>query len=162
MDRRSFVQSVAGAGWLAQAAAGQQADAKTRFYRLDYFAYRQGDQPTRLHQFLASQTPLFAKHTRAFGVFTAVMAPHAQTTLVLSGFSNFEEMTAAAGRMEADPGYQKAHTELERGAEPPFDSLQRVLLMATDFSPEIVVPAEKPKSPRYFEMRVYHSPTLRQ
>jgi hypothetical protein len=34
--------------------------------------------------------------------------------------------------------------------------------MATDFSPEIVPPAEKPKSPRYFEMRVYHSPTQRQ
>ena len=71
-------------------------------------------------------------------------------------------MTAAAGMIEADPGYQKAHEELERGSEPPFDSLQRVLLAATDFSPEIVPPAEKPKSPRYFEMRVYHSPTERQ
>ena len=43
-----------------------------------------------------------------------------------------------------------------------LDTLQRVLLQATDFSPEIVPLAEKPKSPRYFEIRVYHSPTQRQ
>jgi NIPSNAP len=162
MDRRSFVQSVAGAGLLPQAAAAQQPAARTRAYRLDYYAYRQGDQATRLHRFLSSQVPLFGKHTRAFGVFTAVMAPHAQTTLVLSGFADFADMEAAGRTVEADAGYQKAHEELERGSEPPFDSLQRVLLRATDFSPEIVPPAEPPKSPRYFEMRVYHSPTLRQ
>jgi len=161
MNRRSFVQSVAGASLLSQAAA-QDPAAKTRLYRLDYFAYRQGDQATRLHQFLSSQLPLFAKQTRAFGVFTAVMSPHAQTTLVLSGFSSVDDMTAATGRIEADPGYRKAHEELERGTEPPFDSQQRVLLAATDFSQEIAPPAEKPKSPRYFEMRVYHSPTERQ
>jgi hypothetical protein len=162
MDRRSFVQSVAGVSLLSQAAEAQPPAAKTRLYRLDYFSYRQGGQATRLHQFLASQTPLFTKHLRAFGVFTPVMAPHTQTTLVLSGFSSFEEMTAAAGRIEADPAYRKAHEELEGGNEPPFDSLQRVLLRATAFSPEIVPPAEKPKSARYFEMRIYHSPTERQ
>jgi hypothetical protein len=162
MDRRSFVQSVAGASLLSQSAGAQPPAVKTRLYRLDYFAYRQGGQAARLHQFLASQAPLFVKHVRAFGVFTAVMAPHAQTTLVLSGFSSFEDMTAAAGKIEADPEYRKAHEELERGSEPPFDSLERVLLRATDFSPEIVPLAEKPKSARVFEMRVYHSPTQRQ
>jgi len=43
----------------AQAAEAQPPAAKTRLYRLDYFSYRQGGQATRLHQFLASQTPLF-------------------------------------------------------------------------------------------------------
>jgi hypothetical protein len=162
MNRRSLVQSIAGASLLSQTALAQQTTAKTRVYRLDYFAYRQGDQATRLHRFLSSQMPLFTKHRRVCGVFTAVMAPHAQTTLVLSGFSNFDGMAAAEDKIEADAGYQKAHEELERGAEPPFDSLQRVFLAATDFSPEIAPPAEKPRSPRYFEMRVYHSPTDRQ
>jgi hypothetical protein len=161
MHRRSFVQSIAGATLLSQAEA-QPSAAKTRLYRIDYFYYRQGDQATRLHQFLSAQMPLFTKHLGACGVFTAVMAPHAQTTLVLSAFAGFEDMTAAATKIEADGGYQKAHEELERGSEPPFDSMQRVLLAATDFSPEMVPPAEKPKSPRYFEMRIYHSPTQRQ
>lgn len=161
MHRRSFVQSIAGAVLLSQAEA-QPSAARTRIYRIDYFYYRQGDQATRLHQFLSSQMPLFTKHLRACGVFTAVMAPRAQTTMVLSGFASLEDMAAATGRIEADAAYQKAHEELERGSEPPFDSMQRVLLAATDFSPEIVPPAEKPKSPRYFEMRIYHSPTQRQ
>ncbi|MGO9259069.1 MAG: NIPSNAP family protein [Bryobacteraceae bacterium] len=165
MKRRSFVQSVAAASMLAQteAPAGAQAsDAKTRLYRIDYFYYRQGNQANRLSQFFSSQAPLFLKHMRSLGVFTAVMAPHAQTMMVLSGFAGAEDMTAAAVRIEADPGYRKAHAEFEGGAEPPFDSAQRVLLQATAFSPEIASPPEKPKAPRYFELRVYHAPTLRQ
>jgi len=161
MNRRSFFPSVAGAGLLSQTAAAQPS-ATTRLYCLDYFYYRQGDQAGRLQQFLSSQVPLWTRHSRAFGVFTAVMAPHAQTTLVLSGFSSFEEMTAAESRLEADPAFQKAHQELERGTDPAFDSQQRVLLRATDFSSEIVPLAEKPQRPRYFEIRVYHSPTARQ
>ena len=131
MDRRSFTQSLAGAGLLAQANSlgGAQAPVeRTRLYRLDYFYYRQGDQGTRLNQFFSSQVPLFAKHIRTFGVFTAVMAPHAQTMMALSGFASSEDMAAAAGQIESDPGYQKAHAELENGAEPPYDSAQRVLL----------------------------------
>jgi len=161
MNRRSFFPSVAGAGLLSQTAAAQPS-ATTRLYCLDYFYYRQGDQVNRLNEFFSSQAPLFMKHMRALGVFTAVMAPHAQTMMVLSGFASAEEMAAAASNIEADAGYQKAHAEFESGAEPPFDSAQRVLLRATAFSPEITPPAEKPKTPRYFELRVYHSPTLRQ
>lgn len=159
MERRTFVQTMAGASMLAQA---QTPAAKTRLYRLDYFYYRQGEQANRLNQFFSSQAPLFLKHMRSFGVFTAVMAPHAQTMLVLSGFAGAEQERAAAAEMGADPGYKKAHDEFESGAEPPFDSMQRVLLEATSFSPEIVAPPEKPKTQRYFELRIYHSPTLRQ
>lgn len=90
------------------------------------------------------------------------MAPHAQTTLVLSGFSSLEEMASAGNRMEADSSFQKARQELERGTEPAYDSRQRVLMRTADFSPEIVRLREKPQRPRYFEIRVYHSPTERQ
>jgi hypothetical protein len=157
MNRRSFVQSIAGAGLLSRTAAAQPSAERTRLYCLDYFYYRQGDQGGRLQQFLLSQAPLWTRHSRAFGVFTAVMAPHAQTTLVLSGFSSVEEMVAAENRMETDSAFQKARQELERGTEPAFDSRQRILLRSTDFSPEVVPLAEKPQKPRYFEMRVYHS-----
>jgi hypothetical protein len=146
-----------------EAPAGAQAPAaRTRLYRIDYFYYRQGDQADRLGQFFSSQAPLFLKHMRSLGVFTAVMAPHAQTMMVLSGFTSADEELEAAARIEADPDYQNAHAEFESGAEPPFDSAQRVLLQATSFSPEIAPPAEKPKTPRYFELRIYHAPTLRQ
>ncbi len=167
MERRSFLQtalqSAAGAGMLSQAAAGQEAGRKTRLYRIDYYYYRQGDQAARLNQFLSSQMPLLTRHIRALGVFTAVFAPRTQTTMVLSGFTGMDDMVAAAGAMEADAGYRKAFEEFERGnTDPPVDNTQRLLLTAADFSPEIVPLAEKPKTPRYFELRVYHSPTLHQ
>jgi len=165
MDRRSFVHSLAASSMLAQTAApagAQTPSARTGLYSIDYFYYRQGDQVERLNRFFSSQVPLFLKHMRSFGVFTGVMTPHAQTMMVVSGFATAEDMTSAAARIDADPGHQKAHAELESGAEPPFDSAQRVLLRALPFSPEIVSPAERPKTPRYFELRIYHSPTLRQ
>jgi hypothetical protein len=164
LKRRSFFQSVAGAALLPQAAAqpaAPQGANRTRFYVFDYYYYRQGDQGTRLHRFLSSQLPLFTKHMRACGVFTGVMTPHTQTTLLISGFSTLDDMEKAAGAFAADANYRKAHEEMESPGQA-FDSLDRILLAATDFSPEIAPPAEKPKSPRYFELRIYHSPTERQ
>jgi hypothetical protein len=162
MDRRSFLISAAGASLLSDAAQSQEAGRKTRLYRIDYFYYRQGGQAARLNQFFSSQAPLLAKHTRALGFFNAVFAPRLQTLMVLSGFESMDGMMSAATLVEADTGYQKAFEELESGSEPPFDTSQRLLLAATDFSPEVVPLPEKPKSPRYFELRVYHSPTRRQ
>jgi hypothetical protein len=154
---------MAGAGALWQAAANAQETAgKTRVYRLDYLYYRQGDQGPRLNDFLAAVTPMMTKHARVFGVFSSVITPRLQTILTLTGFSGAADMTAAMAKIEADPDYRKAGAELERGAEPPYDNRETVVLAATDFSPEIVPLAEKPKSPRYFELRVYHSPTERQ
>jgi hypothetical protein len=164
MDRRSFVQ-LASSSMLAsteQPAGAPPPAARTSLYRIDYFYYHQGDQVNRLNQFFSTQAPLLLKHMRALGMFTAVMAPHTQTMMVVSGFGSTDDMAAAGAKIEADPGYRKAFAEFEGGIEPPFDSAQRVLLHAAPFSQEIVPPAEKPKSPRYFELRVYHSPTQRQ
>src|SRR5690242_1550991 len=165
MNRRRFVQSAACAGMLSQTAAplgAQESSRKIRLYRLDFFHYRQGDQATRLNQLFSSQTALLAKHCRSLGMFNGVLAPHVQTLMVLSGFPSFDDMVAAGRAVESDSGFQKAWEEFERGAEPPYDSAERSLLMATDFSPEVAPLAEKPKAPRYFEMRVYHAPTQRQ
>ncbi len=158
MHRRSFIQALTGAAALAQA---QPQSAKTRCDRLDYLHYRQGDQASRLNKFYSTLAPLYVKHARAFGVFTTVMAPQMPTMLVLSGFAA-NDMATSLAAIEGDSAYKAALAELESGAEPPFDSQQTVLLQATAYSPEIVAPAEKPKTPRYFELRVYHSPTRRQ
>jgi hypothetical protein len=165
MDRRSFVQSMAGVGMLAAQgvpARAQESGRKPRFFRLDYFSFHQGDQSTRLNEFLTATVPVVAKHIQPVGVFTAVFTSHTQTTLVLTGYSSLAEMETVSRTVSEDPTYRKAHEEFERNPEGSYDTLSRVLLQATDFSPEIVPLAEKPKSPRYFEMRYYHSPTSRQ
>ncbi len=165
MNRRSFVQSLGGATMLSALASGPaqaQPGRKTRLYRIEYFYFRQGDQGARLNRFLSSQMPLLTKNIRTLGVFNSLIGPHVPATVILAGFSGYEEMEAARRRITQDPGYLKAHEELENGPEPPYDYADQALLEATDFSPEIVPLKEKPKTPRVFELRVYHSPTQRQ
>jgi hypothetical protein len=163
MDRRSFVQLAGGAAVLsAWNSRAQQPGRKTRIYRLEYFICRQGSQTARINEFLSSQVPVLTKNTQAFGVFNSLIGTHQPATVVLSGFPSIEEMETADDRIRRNADYQRALEKLESGAEPPYDRADRVLLRATDFSPEIVPLAEKPKTPRIFELRIYHSPTERQ
>src|SRR5713226_6771999 len=171
MDRRSFMQSslvqaIGGASMIAASAgsaAAQGSERKTRLYRLSYFYMRQGEQGARLNQFFSSQMPLFKKNIPGpIGVFNVFLGPHIPAMLVLAGYPSFVVMEEATAQWQKDPGFQKALVELEQGSEPPFDRADTVLLQATDYSPEIVPLLEKPKVPRIFELRVYHSPTQRQ
>jgi hypothetical protein len=106
--------------------------------------------------------PLLLKNTKAVGVFTSLIGPHVPMTLMISGFSSLDEIDAAGMRMSESAEFRSAHEKLESGAEAPYDRFERVLLRATNFSPEIVPLKEKPKTLRVFELRVYHSPTYRQ
>ena len=164
MNRRSFVGG--GAGMLSAMAGSAQAQGsgkKTRLYRLSFFYMRQGDQGTRMNQLLSSQMPVLKKAIPGpLGAFNVLIGPHIPAMVVLAGYAGFAEMEAATARYQGDPGYQKAQTEMEQGAEPPYDHAEVRLLQATDYSPEIVPLQEKPKTPRVFELRVYHSPTQRQ
>lgn len=161
MNRRSLLQSVGCATVLSGLAGGParaQAERKTRLYRLENLYMHQGEQSNRVNQFLSSQMPLLTKHIRTVGVFSELIGPHSPATMVLSGFSSFEEMEAADGRIKKDPGYRSALEQMESGAEPAYDSCDQVLLRALDFSPEVVPLKEKPKTARVFELRVYHAP----
>jgi hypothetical protein len=82
--------------------------------------------------------------------------------LCSAGFRARSEWSPPRTAWKRIPLFKKARQELERGTKPAFGSRQRVLLRTADFSPEIVPLAEKPQRPRYFEIRVYHSPTERQ
>ncbi len=164
MNRRSFAQSIGGAAALSALADAQPSTTghKPAIYRLDFFYLRQGSQGARLNDFLSSQLPLLVKNTQALGVFTTLIGPHVPSTVVLTGFAGVEQMMAADERLHAAPEFQAALEKMEQGAEPPYDRMDRVLLRAADFSPAITPLAEKPKTPRVFELRVYHSPTERQ
>ena len=166
MNRRSFARSAWGAALLSAAAQetahAQASGDQTQFYLLDYFYLRQGGQAARLNEFFSSQMPLIAKNTRAVGVFTSIVGPHQPMTLMLSGFASLDEIDAAGLRMAKSAEFQAAQRKLEGGSEPAYDRSDRVLLRAARFSPEIVPLKDKPKRPRVFELRAYHSPTYRQ
>lgn len=166
MNRRSFAQSVLGATLFSasaqETAHAQPSGDKTQFYLLDYFYLRQGGQAARLDEFFSSQMQLIARNTRAVGVFTSIVGPHQPMTIMLSGFSSLDEIDAAGLRMAKSPEFQAAQRKLESGSEPAYDRSDRALLRAAPFSPEIVPLQDKPKRPRVFELRTYHSPTYRQ
>ena len=171
MDRRSFVQStfletLGGASMLSAMAGSAQAQGsgkKIRLYRLSFYSMRQGDQLTRMNQFLSSQMPLFKKVIPGpIGIFGVFLGPHIPAMAILAGYPGFAEMEAATAQYQKDPEFMKAHAEFEQGAEPPYDRADTVLLGVKDYSPEIKPLDERPKVPRIFELRVYHSPTLRQ
>ena len=136
---------------------------KTKIYRLTFFYMRMGEQGSRMNQWLASQMPLLKKTIPGpVGVFQVFVGPHLPAMMALTGFPGLAEMEAATNAYRNDPGFQKAVGELERGEEPPYDRADTMLLEATDYSPEIAPLTQKPKPSRIFELRVYHSPTLRQ
>jgi len=148
---------------MAQSAPAQSSSRKTRFYRLSFFYMRMGDQVTRMNQFFSSLMPVLTKaNPGPIGVFNVFVGAHMPAMMTLAGFPSFAEMEAASRRYREETAYAKATAELEQGSEPPYDRGDIVLLEATDYSPEIVALKEKPKTPRIFELRVYHSPTLRQ
>jgi hypothetical protein len=165
MNRRSFAHSV-GSGALFSALADAQAPApqgrKTGIYRFDYLYCRQGEQTNRINEFLSSQLPLLTRNTHAYGVFNALIGPHLPATLILRGYGTLAEMQDANEGAGRDAAFRAAHDRMEAGAEPPFDRGDAVVLQPTDFASEILPLKEKPKTPRVFELRVYHSPTQRQ
>jgi len=91
-----------------------------------------------------------------------VLGPHSPLTIVLSGYMSLEHMEDSDLRIGNHPEFKAAVEKFESGDDPPCDRADRVLLRATDFSPEIVLLKEKPKTARTFELRIYHSPTRRQ
>lgn len=164
MDRRSFVHALGGAAMFSSiAAAAEGSGKKTRLYQLNFYYMRMGDQGTRLSQFLSSQLPLFRKAIPGpIGIFNTFLGPHMPSMAVLAGFPGFTELEAAMHQISGDAAYQKARGDAEQGADTPYDRIDSMLLQATDYSPEITPLAEKPKTPRIFELRVYHAPTFRQ
>ena len=79
-------------------------------------------------------------------------------TLLQAGSPNeaADTFRKVLSRFPKDAG---AQTGLGMG-EPPFDALNTTVLEATAYSPEIVI--KKSETPRYFELRTYHSPTMAQ
>jgi len=58
--------------------------------------------------------------------------------------------------------FNEASRKLDEGNIPAFDSEEKRLLLMTAYSPSLAQAKGKQESPRFFELRVYHSPTHRQ
>ena len=150
--------------WSAAELAAAASDRKTRLYLLETFQLKQGTQLQRLHDYLCRHAlPALGKiHSGPKLVLEALVAPHMPQVAVILGFQSVEDMWSQRAKLFEDQELLKAFEAWQEGSEPPFEQQTNVLLEATEYSPEIVTPDPPPKSPRIFELRVYHSPTYKQ
>jgi hypothetical protein len=161
MIRRSFLQALGTLGATAGAAAGP--DDKTRFYTLETFFMKNGDQGGRLNDFVSKAfLPAARKvHTGPMIFLEGLVAPHMPQFATVMGFKSAAEAMSLWTRLHEQEGYSEAVARWENEANAPYEHASLTLLEAADYSPEIRI-GEPAKAPRVFELRVYHSPTWRQ
>lgn len=151
VNRRRFATSLAAA---AAASPVFAADENARWFLLQTFQLRQGDQVTRMHDYLKAWLASLPKSLAGPKlVLDAVIAPHTPQLLAILGLANFEDIRAAQATVT------KSLTALAAG-DALFDNLETTILEAAAYSPQIL--AGKSENPRYFELRSYHSPTAAQ
>lgn len=167
-ERREFLRGVPAllaSSALTEAAstADAETETRTRFYVMQQFLLEQGPQTARLHEFLSkTMVPALARiHKGPFLVMDAQIAPHSPTVTAILGLETLDQVLSVSKDLFADKDFAKGYDQWESGDEP-FISSSATLLSATDYSPEITMPDPPPAAPRIIEMRVYHSPTMRQ
>ncbi|MBM3749514.1 MAG: NIPSNAP family protein [Acidobacteria bacterium] len=164
MDRRSFVGVMGGMTLMNTNQAGAAGAQRTRYYILEHFFLKNGTQPGRMNDFIrdALLPALNKVHTGPKIVMDALVAPQMPQLALILGLRSLEELPSLEAGLWKQEGLRKAAEALEAHAEPPCEHSSAALLEATDYSPEIVPLDPPPKTPRIFELRVYHSPTYRQ
>jgi len=162
LNRRQFFGAVP-AALPAVAAAQTQEQGRTKFYVLERFFLENGSQPARLAEFFSkSLLPAMKKvHNGPVIVMEALAAPHMPQVVVIMGMESLEQLWSVSGKLFSDKEFSASFDRWEAG-EPAYLSQESMLLEATDYSPEITLPATPPSTPRIFELRTYHSPTARQ
>jgi hypothetical protein len=144
--------------------AGAAGEKRTGFYVLETFYLQQGSQVGRMNEYFSKlELPALQRveYNGPVIYLESLVAPHMPQMVAVYGFQSLEHMWGVHTRINKDPEIMKNFEQWDSG-DPPFEQASSTLLQAADYSPEIVAPAEPPKTPRLFELRVYHSPTWRQ
>ncbi len=150
MNRRQFTTGLAGLV-AARQARSAASDDRAHWFLLETFQLRQGDQVTRMHDYLKAWLPKTPAGPKL--VLEAVIAPHSPQLLAVIGVANFEDIRTAQASMTLSLTAQGL-------GEPLFETLNTTILEAAAYSPQIAV--QKSDKPRYFELRTYHAPTMAQ
>jgi hypothetical protein len=161
LDRRNFLAGIP--ALLPAGLAAADASPRTRFYIFQQYLLEQGTQPARIHEFFSQALiPAMDRIHKGPKIFLeAVMTPHLPQVAAIIGIESPDQVWSIAKALSADKEFSRAFDQWESGGAP-YVSESSSLLEATGYSPEIVAPERPPAAARIFELRVYHSPTVRQ
>ena len=166
MQRRQFIASGIAAtalGGLTGTSMGES-DQSRPYYELLVYEGRIGEPFNRLEGWVeGSLVPSLSKAgVKALGCFTLAMGVETPQLLVVIEHASVDGLQSTWRKVRELPEWQDGLKKVEEGQLPPFDRLEKRLLLATDYSPPLSEAVGKAEKPRFFEFRIYHSPTYRQ
>lgn len=141
------------------------APAPARFYVLDQYFLKNGSQGARLAEYLQNGLLPAARRLDIPApalVLEALVASHMPQVMTVTPFPAQAQVFESRTRLRADDAWNQAFRAWESGEEAPYESHAQTLLETTDYSPELPPPPAGRKTPRVFELRLYHAPTERQ
>lgn len=166
MQRRQFITSGIAAttlGGLSSTSMGESTPSRP-YYELLLYEGRIGEPFDRLqHWAEKSLVPSLAKAgVKSLGCFTLALGVETPQLLVVMEHASVDGLQATWRKVGEFPEWRDGLKKVEEGHLPPFDRLEKRLLLATDYSPPLSEAVGKAEKPRFFEFRTYHSPTFRQ
>ena len=149
---------------MLNAAAGAPAEKPRRVFVLEHYFLKNGSQGGRIHEYFGKA--LLAALKRAGcgpSLFLdALVAAHMPQVAAIHSFDSLGHMMDVRRKLAADKELAPAFGEWENHAEAPYEDCSFTLLEATPYCPLLAAADGPRKTPRIFELRVYHSPTWRQ
>ena len=134
---------------------------KTQVYVLQQFYMKHGTQLARGHEFLAALSARMKQHGPVM-CLEATIAAHTPQLALITGHPSLADFQKDQSAVFKDKEILGAFEKWETADDPPYEHAQQIVLQAAPYSPEVKGLDKAPKTPRVFELRVYHSPTWRQ
>jgi len=164
IHRRGFLEIMGGLSLTASAMPLASETPSGNFYLLNHYYLRNSTQMPRINEFMErGLLPALKKVHRGPAIFCeALVAAHMPQFVTILGLSSIADPEILRLKLSEDEAFMTAFRAWEDGPEPPYEHYSQVLVRSTEYSPPIQPLSEPPKTPRLFELRVYHSPTWKQ
>jgi hypothetical protein len=133
------------------------------YFEFYYIHMQNGSQTPRMAKWLENRLlPICQKQGFGpMGFFNVTLGASLPTALIIFTYPSLAEMETHWGKLNSDPDYASAITEVEKD-EPAFYRTEAMLLRSTPFCPPFAAtPAGDPPH-KLYELRIYESPTNRQ
>ena len=170
MQRRRFLSSSFAATSAVALSAGEnlraQSNPAREYYELRCYKMQSGDQPKRLHKFLAEALipALHRQGIKTMGAFDLYLGPETPSVYLLIPADSVEQLVQTELKLAHDEEYLKAAEPFDAApaSSPAYARVESSLMIAFEGFPKLsLTPATEKKGPRVFQMRTYESPSMR-